>query len=138
MVPGGVPMPVPTPVPAPVPNATITQNRWCEDGETIVIGGASFNCHNDNFEHQPEVLAPILYSHSMDVPAESYTTPPSSPCKAQPSNGSIAITSCLVAGPETHYKCTDTARVLLTSEDGSHHCILFPPQQQATTTKTTK
>ena len=40
-----------------------------------------------------------------------------------------------ITAPETHWKCNDSARILLTSQDGVRHCILFPPQQVEVITK---
>ena len=46
-------------------------------------------------------------------------------------DGLFTYAVCITA-PETHWKCNDSARILLTSEDGVRHCILFPPQQVET------
>lgn len=34
-----------------------------------------------------------------------------------------------ITGPELRWECINNKRVLLTSEDGAHHCILFPDQE---------
>jgi hypothetical protein len=70
-------------------------------------------------------------SPSWDVAAIEYTAPPSHPCN-KPSGGKNGFTYAVcITGPETHWKCADSRRVMLESEDGVKHCILFPPQEPA-------
>jgi hypothetical protein len=74
----------------------------------------------------PKVQAKVELSTAWDVPAVSYWVPALHPCNIPvPSDG---VTEYCITGPELHWKCSDSARILLTSEDGNKHCILFPPQ----------
>jgi hypothetical protein len=59
-----------------------------------------------------------------DVPAIAYTTPASFPCNGNHGSGMISLTNCITV-EETHYKCADTSRFLMTAEDGSKHCLSF-------------
>jgi hypothetical protein len=78
-------------------------------------------------QEKPKVIVPT--SNAWDVAALEYTTPPSHPCNIAPkSNGGPVFAVC-ITGDETHWKCIDSRRVMLTSEDGARHCILFPPQE---------
>lgn len=70
----------------------------------------------------------VLVSTAWDVPAVSYLTPPSHPCNVSTGDGFTESAVCVTA-PETHWKCSDSARILLQSGDGVRHCVLFPPQQ---------
>ena len=72
----------------------------------------------------------LVPSAAWDVPAVQYETPASHPCNMSTStaDGLFTYAVCITA-PKTHWKCNDSARILLTSEDGVRHCILFPPQQ---------
>jgi hypothetical protein len=72
----------------------------------------------------------LVPSAAWDVPAVEYETPASHPRNVSTStaDGLFTYAVCITA-PETHWKCNDSARILLTSEDGVRHCILFPPQQ---------
>jgi hypothetical protein len=73
-------------------------------------------------------------SPPMDVPAIAYTIDAPYPCNIRPHSNGFPVTASCITGPETHYRCLDTRRVLLTSEDGVHHCILFPRQEPESVT----
>lgn len=60
----------------------------------------------------------------VDVPAISYQTPASYSCNVTvPGSAPHTVLSVCVTEPETHWKCEDKARFLLTAEDDSKHCI---------------
>jgi hypothetical protein len=75
---------------------------------------------------KPPVKTPEIHI-PLDVAAIKYITPPSHPC-----NKSTGTNLFCVTGDETHWKCLNPSRVLLRSDDGVRHCILFPPQETET------
>ena len=71
----------------------------------------------------------LVPSAAWDVPAVQYETPASYPSNVSAGGNGFATDAVCITAPETHWKCNDSARILLTSQDGVRHCILFPPQQ---------
>jgi hypothetical protein len=67
----------------------------------------------------------------VDVPSITITVPAPYPCNLSPQgNGYGAVEAICVTGPEQHETCENKARVLLHSEDGKGHCVLFSAIQQ--------
>lgn len=115
------------------PLTTTVPNKWCAEGNVVMLGEDKFICYHDNYEwektlDQFEVHSLSDTPRAMDVPAVSSTTDTSFLRRDPKTNEWVGFL-------ETRYKCTDSARVLLTSEDGVKHCILFPTQQPEVTTK---
>ncbi len=91
--------------------------------------------------HPQQPRPPVLHrpiSTAWDVPAVMFTTPASHPCNHQWPAGAVVVPAVCITEDETHWKCSDRARALLQSEDGVHHCILFPQQQKEIVTVTHK